>query len=54
MAYFESHWEVEGTDEFAGWFENLKDEEQASMETIAGTRSTYRSRMRSTTSISGN
>ena len=31
MAYFESHWEVEGTDEFAGWFENLKDEEQASI-----------------------
>lgn len=24
-------WEVEGTDEFAGWFEGLKDEEQSSV-----------------------
>ena len=24
-------WEVEGTDEFAGWFEDLTDEEQVSV-----------------------
>lgn len=29
--YQDVAWDVEGTDEFAGWFENLNDEEQASV-----------------------
>lgn len=31
MAYSDAHWEVEGTDEFAGWFGVLTDAEQVSV-----------------------
>ena len=31
MAYLRLAWEVEGTDEFAGWFQGLADEQQVSV-----------------------